>query len=44
MNPPADNPVDISLTEKYFSKFIDTEKAFKQLTNFSDFDVLHLFG
>lgn len=44
MNPPADNPVDVSLTERYFSKFSDTEKALKNLANFSEFEVFHLFG
>ena len=44
MHPPADNPVDISLTERYFSKVTDAEKALKNLTNFTDFEVFHLFG
>lgn len=44
MHPPADNPVDMSLTERYFSKVADAEKALKNLANFSDFEVFHLFG
>ena len=42
MNPPADNPIDISLTERYFGKVPDSDKLMKPLSQIADFDVYHV--
>lgn len=42
MNPPADNPIDITMPDKYFGKVQDIEKIMKPLVNISDFDAYHL--
>ena len=42
MNPPEDNPIDISLTEKFFSKVQDIDKLMKPLSQIADYDIYHL--
>jgi hypothetical protein len=44
MNPPADNPIDISLPEKLFRDVPDQDKCLQGVKDFHDFDLYRLFG